>query len=119
MGREIYRQNSTDSFQDPAEPKQFRKFTINSLANNSNVGHFRKISFSSDDQCSTVDSSFFEITINNAEHEEHSYSTCAQVYENFVKEHVHRNVKLDLKNKISEKNRQKRLNSQLARAESF
>lgn len=116
--RDFPRQNSADSIIFP-ETKQYRKITINPIENSSSsdYGRFRKISFSSDDQCSTIDSTVFESNFGNSEISDHSYSTCAQVYEDFVKEHVHRNVKLDLKNKISEKNRQKRL--QLVRAESF
>lgn len=84
---------------EPPRSKQFRKISINSI--DTAREHFWKIGFSSDEQSPTVDATFWP--------EDHSYSTCAEVYENFVKENVHRNVKMDLKNKISEKNRQKRL----------
>ncbi|GLV37035.1 lame duck [Carabus blaptoides fortunei] len=96
------------------QKREFLKFSINNYQSSDSVGHFKKLNFDATDSHANY-SGYLITDLKREELNEHSYSTssstCAQAFEEFVsKETVLKNVKMDLKNKISEKNRQKRLN---------
>lgn len=94
--QQLNRENNIDIFSEEIKTskREFRKFNLNNFTVCNEGGRFKKLNFHSVKSES-----------------DHSYSsTCTFNNDNQIsKETMLKNVKIDLKNKISEKNRQKNM----------